>query len=114
MIEIINNPKFKKIYISGAITDMPNGNKFEFEKYENKFRVLGLEPINPHKLHTEEQIEKFTWHDFMKSDIKALVDCDIVAVINGWQKSKGANLEVHIARHLEIPIVNADTLIEIF
>lgn len=114
MIEVLNNPKYKKVYISGPITNMPNGNKFEFEKYENKFRVLGLEPINPHKLHTEEEEKTFKWSDFMKADIKALIDCDLIAIMPGWEKSKGANIEVYVARNLEIPVINADTLNEVF
>lgn len=109
-MEVVGNPKYKKIYISGPITDMPNKNIDEFEKYEQKFNNLNFEVINPHKLHSPMQIESFTWSDFMRADIKAMMDCDLVAVLPGWDKSKGANLEVYIARSLAMPIIDATNL----
>ena len=114
MIEIVGNPKYKKVYLSGPITGMSNKNIEEFEKYEEKFRNLNFEVVNPHKLHTKEEEEKYTWSQFMKVDIKAMMDCDFVAVLKGWEKSKGANLEVYIARNIEMPIIDAVNLKEIF
>lgn len=114
MIEIVGNPVYKKVYLSGPITGMPNLNIDEFQKYEDKFKNLNFEVINPHKLHTEEETKSFTWSQFMKQDIKFMVECDFVAVLNGWEKSKGANLEVYIARNIDMPIIDATTLKELF
>ncbi|WP_371807265.1 DUF4406 domain-containing protein [Pseudomonas sp. KK4] len=35
----------------------------------------------------------------------------MVAVLPGWENSKGARLEVHIARELGMPVVNAHDLL---
>lgn len=123
MIEVIGNPKYKRVYISGPITGMPNENKEAFQKYEDKFRNIGLEPVNPHKLFTEKELIEFEkklkndeerWAAFMKKDIAELVNCDLIAVLPGWEKSKGANIEVRIARDLFMPIIDATNLQELF
>jgi len=114
MIEIVGNPKYRKLYLSGPITGMPNLNIDEFQKYEDKFKSLNFEVINPHKLHTEEETKTFEWHNFMRRDIGAMTECDFIVVLKGWEKSKGANLEVYIARNLSMPIIDAITLKELF
>ena len=114
MIEIVGNPKYKKVYLSGPITGIANLNIDEFQKYEDKFINLNFKVINPHKLHTSEETETFKWHEFMRKDIKEMMQCDFVAVLSGWEKSKGANLELYIARNEEMPIIDAVTLKELF
>lgn len=114
MIEVVGNPKYQKIYLSGPITGIENGNREAFKFFEETLVSIGFNVVNPHNLHTTEEIKTFTWDQFMKSDIKALMDCDVVAVLPGWQNSKGANIEVKLAKDVLIPIVDAETLKEIF
>ncbi|WP_099235266.1 DUF4406 domain-containing protein [Pseudomonas sp. ICMP 460] len=52
-----------------------------------------------------------TWSDCMRRDIAALMDCDTVATLPGWQESKGAQLEVLIAQHLGMTVVNTHDLV---
>lgn len=47
----------------------------------------------------------------MRRDIAALMDCDTVATLPGWEHSKGARLEVLIAERLGMTVVNAHDLI---
>lgn len=127
MIEIIGNKKYKKVYISGPMTGIENLNKFEFKKYEEKFKNLNFEVINPHNLFSKDEVKlmddllkekKITFEEhhsfFMKRDIKEMMNCDFLTVLNGWEKSKGANIEVYIARNLKMPIVDSVTLKELF
>jgi hypothetical protein len=46
----------------------------------------------------------------MRRDIKALMDCDTVATLPGWQDSCGASLEVHIGKALGMTVANAHDL----
>ena len=39
------------------------------------------------------------WHECMRNDLKALLDCDALALLDGWQRSAGTHLEMHV-RHL--------------
>ena len=40
-------------------------------------------------------------------DLKALLDCDAIALIDGWQESAGAHLEMHVAHRVGMRIVLA-------
>lgn len=41
-----------------------------------------------------------TWLDFMRLDIKMLMDCDAVAMLDGWQDSRVAVIECRLAESL--------------
>ncbi|MEX3772505.1 DUF4406 domain-containing protein [Pseudomonas sp. MYb118] len=51
------------------------------------------------------------WADYVAYDLTRLGLCGQVAVLPGWENSKGARLEVHIARELGMPVVNAHDLV---
>ena len=94
-----------KVYISGKITglQMWEVNK-KFEAAERKLKNMGLIVINPVKLH--EGKLNMDWIDYMKVDIKALVDCDAVYMLPCWTKSRGAIIEFLIAYLLGLIIMN--------
>lgn len=127
MIEIVGNPKYKKVYISGPMTGIVNLNIEEFKKYEDKFKNLNFEVVNPHNLFNKEEVDEMDlklenkeisfeeYHGFfMRRDIKEMMNCDFIAVLKGYEKSKGANIEVYLARNINMPIVDAITLKELF
>lgn len=43
------------------------------------------------------------------AEFRALVECDAIAVLPGWQRSEGASLEVAIAKALRLPVYDAST-----
>jgi hypothetical protein len=47
---------------------------------------------------------------YMARDLPAVCMADAVAVLPGWEKSRGATLEVHVARALDKPVLDAQTL----
>lgn len=47
---------------------------------------------------------------YMKRDLPAVLNADMVCVLPGWEKSQGAQLEVHVARACGIPVYNAHDL----
>lgn len=86
-----------RTYISGPMTGLPGLNFPAFHDAEAHLRAAGYDPVNPATLNPDPAA---TWRECMKTDIKALVDCDAVATLPGWEKSRGALLEVHIAERL--------------
>ena len=103
-----------KIYLSGAITGREAEAKKEFAEAEKRIKqklkeltIYYYEAINPFKILPLNKKHKY--EDYLKADIKVLVDC--IALINiknkGWEKSKGAKLERYIARALKIDIYNS-------
>jgi hypothetical protein len=89
------------IYISGPMTGLPELNFPAFHAAAAQLRSLGYEVINPAEFGED---EGKTWADYMRKDIKALMDCTHVAVLPGWENSKGARIEVYLAGRLEMPV----------
>lgn len=77
-----------------------------FERSENAKRLvkeLGFEPICPLELN-EQNKENIDTHDnfvpdFMGNDIRTLIgDCSVIFVCDGWENSKGCNVELECAK----------------
>lgn len=95
-----------KVYISGPITGRGLTEcKVDFNSTELWLTGLGYDAINPMSYDT---IEDGTWEDYMKRDLKLLMDCDYIYMLNGWEKSKGARMEIYIATELGIKILLLD------
>jgi len=92
-----------KIYISGAITGLDiEVAKEKFKQGEVVVREMGFIPINP--LDLAQQDENTTWLDYMRADIKVLVDCCGILMLDNWKDSKGAVVEYNLAKGLGLKI----------
>lgn len=101
-----------KLYISGPMTGLPELNFPAFHAAAAELRALGFEVVNPAELNPDGATP---WAQCMRNDIKALCDCDVLALMRGWEQSKGAHLELHLAHRLEIGVVFLkDIIIESF
>jgi hypothetical protein len=94
------------IYISGPMTGLPENNFPAFHTAAERLKGLGYQVINPADIVPE----VMTWEACMRADIKALMGADIVAVLPGWQDSKGTRIEVDLSQRLGMMIVCANTL----
>ena len=92
----------KRIYISGAMTGKPDLNFPLFNAEASRLRQLGYEVINPVELNPDSGT---TWNECMKRDLVALLDCDAIAMLDGWHESNGAHLEMNIAHRVGIEIL---------
>ncbi len=93
-----------KIYISGKITGRPLNQAKEKFKYTAAFLQLkGFETVSPF------EINKITpdknWNDYMVNDIKHLLECDSIYMLDDWGQSKGARIEYAIARELGLKVM---------
>ena len=91
-----------KVYLSGPMTGIPDYNFPAFEAAAKELRARDQEVFSPHELGVD---PAKTWADYLRADIRALVDCDAVVCLPGWEQSKGASLEVYIAKALEMPVL---------
>lgn len=95
----------KRVYISGPMTGLPDLNFPAFNAAAALLRARGLEVVNPAEISVQ---NPGNWEDCMKADIKALCDCDALALLPGWANSRGAHLEVHLAHRLGMRIGTVD------
>jgi hypothetical protein len=98
-----------RLYISGPMTNYPEFNHPAFRSAAKQLRDVGYEVCSPHELVTDTALD---WKECMKIDIRALLDCEGVATLDGHEKSKGATLENTIAAAMGMEIKSlADWLI---
>ena len=93
----------QRIYLSGPMSGLPNFNYPAFDLEAKRLRKIGFEVINPAEMHPKPD----TWNECLRNDLKALLDCDTLALLDGWQGSAGAHLEMHVAHRVGIKIVVA-------
>lgn len=87
-------------YLTGPMTGLPDYNYPAFHAAAAKLRSMGREVINP----AEDEKPGLEWHQYLRADIRNLVDCHAIHMLPGWELSKGANLEHHIAGQLGMTI----------
>jgi len=92
----------KTIYICGKVTGDPNY-KEKFLKEENRLLSFGYEPANPAALVPSNE----DWSKAMKATIRIMLLCDGVSLLPDWKKSKGAKIEVKLARELGLDVREA-------
>jgi hypothetical protein len=95
----------KRIYISGPMTGYPNLNFPAFNAEAARLRALGYEVVNPVELNPDPDTSR---QECMKRDIRGLLDCDTIALLPGWDRSKGASLEQYVANAVGIHAIRAE------
>jgi hypothetical protein len=87
------------IYISGPIKGI-NNPKGIFDNKQKQLEKLGYQVTNPFNL-----LETGTYEEFMRYDIRALTFCDSIYMMKGWEKSKGANIELKVAQAIGLKML---------
>lgn len=104
-----------KIYIAGPMSGVEDFNFPLFFETEKKLKELGYEVVNPaHNdgKNLEEALAnagspekpRNSWSYYMRRDLAHVLAVDAICVLPDWRHSKGANLEVHVAQELGLPI----------
>lgn len=93
-----------KLYLAGPMSGIEALNFPAFHAEAARLRALGHEVANPAEINIDPTAG---WAACMRADIAQLVTCDGVALLPGWQASKGARLEEHIATTLGMASVMA-------
>ena len=96
-----------RIYLSGPMTGLPAFNFPAFNAEAARLRALGYCVVNPAEINVGADL---SWQQCMRADIRALCDCDTLALLPGWQRSSGAHLEMHLAHRLGLDIVMVEAL----
>lgn len=105
-----------KIYIAGPMTGYKDWNFPAFFEVEEQLIKLGHEPVNP--AHNDgatvqaalesagkPEAPNNPWRWYMRRDLPHVLEVDAICVLPGWQKSKGASLEVTVAKAIGLPIM---------
>lgn len=92
-----------KVYVSGPITGVADLNRDAFKAAETALRVHGYDPLNPHEVIPNS--DTASWEECLRADIAALVtECDGIALIDGWETSRGSKLEIQVGMALNMKV----------
>ena len=101
-------PRRERLYLSGPMTGTPGLNFDAFHAETARLRGLGYEVANPAELNPDQDA---SWHTCMRADLKALLDCDALVLLPGWEQSAGAHLEMHVAHRVGIQILQSGEVV---
>lgn len=85
------------LYVAGPMTGLPGLNVHAFNEAACELVAAGFHVLNPARRPTREGWE---WLDYMRGALRDVADCDGLAVLPGWRGSRGARIEVRLARDL--------------
>lgn len=92
------------IYIAGPMTGLPDFNYPAFYKAAKALEMAGHQPINPARKREGIPHQGATWLDYMRCSLRDIAECDAIATLSGWGDSRGAGIEVHLAKSLGLPV----------
>ena len=93
-----------KIYLCGAISGLdPVQCRALFQIAQNKIATNWRVVMNPFDNGLGDEA---SWEDHMRADIKMLMECDAMYVVNDISNSKGAKIELNLARALGITVMS--------
>jgi hypothetical protein len=88
-----------RLYLAGPMSGVKDFNFPAFHEAAKRLRAEGYEVLNP-----AENPEQPSWAGYMRQAIAQLVTADAIAMLPGWERSRGARREHSIACDLEMPI----------
>lgn len=95
-----------RIYIAGPMTGLPKSNYPAFNAAAARLRALGHHVENP----AENPAPPCgSWLGYMRLALAQLVTCDHIALLPGWEASKGASVEWRLACDLGLPVSPVET-----
>ena len=95
-----------KLYVAGPMTGLPEYNYPAFREAEDQLAALGYAVLNPVNAedHNPTPGTPQSWDWYMRHALRMVLAADALAVLPGWWRSKGALLEVQVARALDMQV----------
>jgi hypothetical protein len=87
------------VYISGPMTGLPEFNLPAFRTAKAALVALGFDVLSPADVAGAEGTDKPRAF-YIRRDLEMLLKADAIFLLDGWDKSKGALLELNVAHEL--------------
>lgn len=116
-----------RLYVAGPMTGRPHHGFPDFDRAARQLRARGHDVVSPHELsldraeaagyatrvpggrllddeNVHEHLSAIPWEHHLREDLKEMLSCDGVVVLDGWTASRGAVLEVSTAYRVGLPV----------
>lgn len=101
-------PTKLRLYLSGPMTGYPDDNYPAFAEAARSLRDQGFDVVSPAE---DVPNREASWEHLMRHALrKMLSGTQGIVVLPGWKSSRGANVEVAVAKWLGLPILEWDSL----
>lgn len=90
-----------KLYIAGPMSGLPDMNYPEFRRVARILKKCGYEVEDPSDNVNPDSEDYITW---LRLGLKQVLECDGIALLDGFGLSKGAMMEAHVAAFLMMPV----------
>lgn len=105
-----------KVYLAGPMSGKPDYNVFEFRSVTDQLREAGYDVVSPIELDEADGLDfnedlpaatEELWLSCLARDFYAIVNDGVQGLImlEGWEESRGAFLELALARALGLPVL---------
>lgn len=91
-----------KVYLSGPMTGLPKHNYPAFLQKAAVLRGLGITVLNPAEHFGGDRSLDRT--EYLEADARDILAADAIVVMEGWERSKGAQWEIDFARGVGRPV----------
>jgi len=106
-----------KIYIAGPMRGYAQFNFPAFDEASARGRALGHRIVSPAEMDREADFDEKQTAEitpamsraFAKRDTAAILECDAIALLPGWERSTGAKAELALAKWIGIEVLDART-----
>ena len=99
------------LYIAGPMTGLPDFNYPAFYAAEDQLQSVGYRTLNPARSAARHDAPRFAlptagseWSDYMRNGINQLIRADGIALLPGWEDSRGARVELCLAYDLAMQV----------
>lgn len=103
-----------KVYLSGPITTDPEHYKEHFRSAFSSLSEMGFEVTNPSEDEYDEDLKekgytdkwtKDAWREYIHKDIDMVCEHDVICLLQGWEKSSGAAVELATAKRYGLKVM---------
>ena len=99
------------VYLAGPMSGYPLHNFPAFDDAAAALRAAGHVVVSPAEIDRADGFDPADtlpperYGDFLRRSIRAMLDCEAIALLPHWEASKGAWLEFQIAKAIGMPVV---------
>jgi hypothetical protein len=102
-----------RIYLAGPMTGIENFNHPAFDAAASFLRALGHDVKSPAEFDREDgldasgNVSNAFLRNALRRDCEAICGADAIALLPGWERSRGVAIELALAKYLGLKIVSA-------